>query len=119
MASWGGGGAGCVGRKTGGGWGGHGRRRGEGGGGWRGAECGGNCAGGRKKQEGSKPRGADVPAVSVGRACRDGAITAPVEAPVEAPAAPVVTFDMCRNFLYGEIKARRDARRERISVSMF
>ena len=36
-----------------------------------------------------------------------------------APPEPPVTFDMCRNFLYGEIKARRDARRERISVSMF
>ena len=51
----------------------------------------------------------------------------PVPAPItreappvpEPPASPVVTFDMCRNFLYGEIKARRDARRERISVSMF
>ena len=98
---------------------------------WTCPDCGGNFSVRTKKHACSKPRGledssqagADLP---LGTACRD---VPPVPAPgadpllpiprEPEPPEPVVTFDMCREFLYGEVRARRDARRERISVSMF
>ena len=85
---------------------------------WTCAECGGNFSVRTKKHACTKPRGADsgtdlpVPPIPGAPVTRE-----PPRA--ETPPEPVVTFDMCRKFLYGEIKARRDARRERISVSMF
>ena len=85
---------------------------------WTCAECGGNFSVRTKKHACTKPRGADSGAdLPVPPVPAPGAD--PLLPITREPPEPVVTFDVCRKFLFGEIKARRDARRERISVSMF
>ena len=84
---------------------------------WTCPDCGGNFSVRTKKHACSKPRGLEAEEEAQG--LQEAPAVPLTREPPPAPPEPLVTFDMCRKFLYGEIKARRDARRERISMSMY